>query len=146
MINRSLDRLHFACRVAFLCTALPFAGLSAALAQGALTKRVDRLLDQPPFDRATWGVFVSDSTGKVLYQRNAERLMSPASNNKLLVAGTAMTLLGPGHRVTTSVYGTGPLDNGVLNGDLVVYGRGDPTFSGRCYGVDTLAPGGCDSL
>ena len=146
MINRSLDRLHLACRVALPWLALSLAGLSPAWGQGAVAKRIDRLLDQPPFDRATWGVFVSDSAGKVLYQRNADRLMSPASNNKLLVAGTAMRLLGPDYRVTTSIYGSGPLENGVLQGDLVVYGRGDPTFSGHCYGIDTLAPGGCDSL
>src|SRR6266704_2015249 len=34
---------------------------------------------------------------------------------------------------------------GVLYGDRVRYGRGDPTWSARCYSVDTLAPGACDS-
>jgi len=32
-----------------------------------------------------------------------------------------------------------PGDAGVLQGDLILYGRGDPTWSARCYGVDTLA-------
>jgi D-alanyl-D-alanine carboxypeptidase len=112
MINRSLDGLHFSGRRLFLSLALGLATLpgpgnalaQGTLAQGALAKRIDRLLDQPPFDRASWGVFVTDSNGKVLYQRNADRLMTPASNNKLLVAGTAMTLLGPDYRSTTSIY------------------------------------------
>jgi D-alanyl-D-alanine carboxypeptidase/D-alanyl-D-alanine-endopeptidase (penicillin-binding protein 4) len=114
--------------------------------QNALAKRLDRLLDQPPFDRASWGVVLTDSTGKLLYERNGNRLFVPASNNKLVVGSAATVLLGPDFRITTSIYGGGPLENGVLNGDLIVYGRGNPMFSRHCYGVDTLAPGACDSL
>ncbi len=116
------------------------------LAQGGLANRLDRLLDAPPFNRATWGVFVADEQGRTLYARNPDRLFVPASNTKLVVAAVAAALLPPEHRIVTSVYGTGPLEEGVLEGDLVVYGRGDPTFSERCYGADTLSAGMCDSL
>src|SRR5436190_18402159 len=105
-----------------------------------LSARIGRLIDQPPFDRATWAVIVGDSAGRVLYERNADRLMVPASNNKLLITCAALNLLGPTHRVTTSIYGDGPVEDGVLRGDLIAYGRGDPTYSSRCY------DGGCDSL
>ena len=106
----------------------------------ALAARLDRLLDQPPFDRVTWGVLVTDTAGAVVYARNADRLLVPASNHKLLVAAAALGLLGPDHRVATRVYATGPLDHGVLRGDLVVAGAGDPMFSQHCYGDGT-----CDS-
>lgn len=109
-----------------------------------LRSRLDRLLDQPPFDRATWGVLVTDTTGRVLYARNADRLFIPASNTKLVVSAAATALLDPEFRIETSLYGGGPLADGTLHGDLVVYGRGDPTFSERCYGTDTLALGACD--
>ena len=150
MINLSLHPLH----LGRLLTALgAVVALSATVpatrlegqTQIALARRLDRLLDQPPFDRATWGVVLADSTGKILYERNGNRLLIPASNLKLLVAGTASALLGPEHRVTTSLYGAGTLDSGVLQGDLVAYGRGDPMFSRHCYSVDTLATGVCDS-
>jgi D-alanyl-D-alanine carboxypeptidase/D-alanyl-D-alanine-endopeptidase (penicillin-binding protein 4) len=118
----------------------------AVEAQDGPPRRLDRLLDSPPFDRATWGVYVTDHTGQTLYARNPDRLFVPASNIKLVVAAAASTLLPPDHRIITSVYGTGPLRDGGLKGDLVIYGRGDPTFSERCYGVDTLAPGVCDDL
>jgi D-alanyl-D-alanine carboxypeptidase/D-alanyl-D-alanine-endopeptidase (penicillin-binding protein 4) len=115
-------------------------------AQGRLGRRIDRLLDSPPFDRATWGVLVVDERGRELYSRNADRFFIPASNVKLVVAAVASVLLPPEHEAVTSVYGSGPINDGILDGDLVVYGRGDPMFSPRCYGSDTLAVGACDSL
>ena len=69
----------------------------------------------------------------------------PASNTKLVVSAAATVLLPADYRARTSVYANGTITNGVLQGDLILYGRGDPTWSQRCYTVDTLAPGGCDS-
>jgi len=99
----------------------------------------------PPFDRANWGLYVVDDRGRVLYQRNADRFYAPASNTKLIVTAAAAVLLPADYRVTTSLYVNGRVAGGVLYGDLVLYGRGDPTWSARCYSVDTLAPGACDS-
>jgi D-alanyl-D-alanine carboxypeptidase/D-alanyl-D-alanine-endopeptidase (penicillin-binding protein 4) len=113
--------------------------------RGPLERRINTLLDQRPFDRAQWGVYVIDDQGKVRYQRDGDRYRVPASNTKLVVTATATVLLPPDYRVRTSLYTNGALSDGVLSGDLVLYGRGDPTFSERCFGIDTLAPGGCDS-
>src|SRR5437879_11688394 len=113
--------------------------------RGSLAQRLTTLLDQPPFDRASWGVFVQDDGGRVLYPRNADRFAVPASNTKLVVTATAAVLLPPGYRVRSSLYVSGRVQAGVLDGDLVLYGRGDPTWSQRCFGVDTLAAGACDS-
>ncbi len=112
---------------------------------GSLERRLTTLLDEPPFDRANWGVYVVDDRGKVLFQRNADRFYVPASNTKLIVAAVATALLPPDFRVKTSLYTNGPVEDGVLQGDLILYGRGDATWSERCYSVDTLAPGACDS-
>lgn len=123
------------------------AGLFLAPALGAqsLAKRLDRLLDAPPFDRHHWGVVVLDTTGKVLYERNATRLFVPASNTKLVVSAAATVLLPPDGTVATSVYATGPVEDGVVRGDLVLYGRGDPTMSRRCYEADTTRAGACET-
>jgi D-alanyl-D-alanine carboxypeptidase/D-alanyl-D-alanine-endopeptidase (penicillin-binding protein 4) len=125
---------------------LALVGAPSLSAQSTLGERIDRLLNAPPFDRALWGVVLVDEQGRELYAHNANRLFIPASNVKLVVAAAASVLLPADYRATTSVHGTGPLSEGVLDGDLVVYGRGDPTFSERCYGADTLAVGACDSL
>ena len=113
--------------------------------RGSLEHRLAQLIDAPPFSRATWGIYVVDDRGRVVYQRNADHLSVPASNTKLVVTAAAAVLLPSDYRVTTSLYVNGRVDAGVLSGDLILYGRGDPTWSARCYGVDTLAPGVCDS-
>jgi D-alanyl-D-alanine carboxypeptidase/D-alanyl-D-alanine-endopeptidase (penicillin-binding protein 4) len=122
------------------------AALAAPLAAqtGSLAKRLDARLDAPPFHRMLWGVAVVDDKGKLLYGRNADRLFVPASNTKLVVSAAAAALLPPDLRMRTSVYAAGPIVDGIVQGDLVLYGRGDPTMSRRCYAVDTLAAGACD--
>ena len=118
---------------------------AASLRAQSVQQRISRLIDQPSFDRATWNIFAQDDRGRVLFNRNGDRFSVPASNTKLIVSSAATVLLPADYRVRTSVYANGTLANGVLQGDLILYGRGDPTWSERCYTVDTLAPGGCDS-
>jgi serine-type D-Ala-D-Ala carboxypeptidase/endopeptidase (penicillin-binding protein 4) len=129
-----------------------FAGVLALLALlgtplGAqtLARRLDRLLEAPPFDRHFWGVVVLDSTGKVLFERNAKRLFQPASNTKLFASAFATALGSPDFTVKTSVYASGPLEDGIVHGDLVLYGRGDPTMSRRCFEPDTTRAGACET-
>ena len=123
----------------------PAARPRTASLKGSLEQRLAQLIDTPPFNRATWGIYVVDDRGRVLYQRNADRFSVPASNTKLVVTAAAAVLLPADYRVTTSLYVNGRVEGGVLQGDLILYGRGDPTWSARCYAVDTLAPGACDS-
>ncbi len=85
-----------------------------------------------------------DQNGRTLYGRNQGRLFTPASNTKLVVAAVAAAMLPADFRVRTSAYASAPVVNGVLEGDLVLYGRGDPTLGRRCYATDTLAEGACD--
>ena len=108
-------------------------------------QRIARLLDTPPFNRVTWNIYAQDDRGRVIFNRNGDRLSVPASNTKLVVAAAAAVLLPADYRPRASLYANGTMTNGVLQGDLVLYGRGDPTWSERCYTIDTLAPGGCDS-
>lgn len=129
-------------RLVVLCALLAAA---PALPAQSLTKRLDARADAPGLDRHLWGIAVTDLKGNLLYGRNADRLFIPASNTKLAVAAVGTALLDPDFRVATSLYGTGPVVDGVLQGDLVLYGRGDPTFSRRCYDVDEAAVGACDT-
>ncbi len=128
-------------RVTFLFVLSALSTLSAQ----SLPKRLDARLDAPPFDRQLWGVALVDDQGKLLYGRNARQLFIPASTTKIVVAAAAAALLPPDWTVRTSLYADGPVSGGVLEGDLVLYGRGDPTFGKRCFDTDTLREGACET-
>ncbi len=106
-----------------------------APAVAALGAEVDSALAGPDFERASWGIVVQSlDNAQVLYRRNAERLFLPASNLKLLTAAAALARLGADFRWTTTVLARGPRHGDTLAGDLVVVGRGDPTFSTDAMG------------
>ncbi|HET8622698.1 MAG TPA: D-alanyl-D-alanine carboxypeptidase/D-alanyl-D-alanine-endopeptidase [Gemmatimonadales bacterium] len=130
---------------AALVSGLPLGPAARLHAQRGLTRAVDARLDSPPFRRQLWGIAVMDDGGRLLYARNADRLFIPASTAKLAVTAVAAARLPPTWVVRTSLYGTEAVRDGVLQGDLVLYGRGDPTWSRRCYGTDSLRPGVCES-
>jgi D-alanyl-D-alanine carboxypeptidase/D-alanyl-D-alanine-endopeptidase (penicillin-binding protein 4) len=67
------------------------------------------------------------SDGSTLYQRNADKLFTPASNMKIYTTGVALDLLGADYRWRTSVYANAQPDaSGRIQGDLILYGRGAP--------------------
>src|SRR5882762_9909725 len=61
----------------------------------ALARRVETLLAAPELQKNLWGMqVVSLPEGEVLYQRNAEKLMQPASTTKLFTTAAALTPIG----------------------------------------------------
>jgi D-alanyl-D-alanine carboxypeptidase/D-alanyl-D-alanine-endopeptidase (penicillin-binding protein 4) len=90
-------------------------------------------VDQPRFATAEWGVkVISLDTGKALFEHNAGKFLQPASNAKLYTGALALDRLGPDFRIRTSLYARSrPSRSGTLSGDLVIYGRGDPSFAVR---------------
>jgi D-alanyl-D-alanine carboxypeptidase/D-alanyl-D-alanine-endopeptidase (penicillin-binding protein 4) len=108
----------------------------------ALRAELEAIFADPAFGNAHWGVMVQSlETGEMIYRRNAEKLFMPASNNKLLTAAVALARLGPDYRYRTLVATNGSVDeDGVLAGDLVIVGGGDPAISERFYDDDPTAP------
>jgi D-alanyl-D-alanine carboxypeptidase/D-alanyl-D-alanine-endopeptidase (penicillin-binding protein 4) len=68
------------------------------------------------------------ATGRILFSRNADVVLEPASNEKLMVTYGALTELGPGYRFRTVVLGEGRQVGHVWLGRLVLKGYGDPTL------------------
>lgn len=96
-----------------------------------ISKALDAILDEPEFNNSRWGVAVmSLASGKVLYQRNGNKLFTPASNMKLYSTAVSLDLLGADYRWRTSVYSeTDPDQSGTIQGDLILYGRGAPDLT-----------------
>lgn len=64
-----------------------------------------------------------------LLSLNAKHAMNPASTMKLLTTYAGLEMLGPAYRWKTEAYLDGKLENGVLNGNLVFKGYGDPKLT-----------------
>jgi D-alanyl-D-alanine carboxypeptidase/D-alanyl-D-alanine-endopeptidase (penicillin-binding protein 4) len=105
-----------------------------------LDAKIDTILSRPEFHHALFGIEIYSLTDdKVLYALNADKLFVPGSVTKVVTAGTALQLLGADYRFRTRVYRTGPVVDGVVNGDLVLVASGDPNLSNRVRSDDTLA-------
>ncbi len=84
---------------------------------------------------ARWSVLVcSLDSGETIFSIDPESAIAPASNIKLLTTAAALQRLGPDYRFRTYLLSSAPVKNGVLQGDLTLYGTGDPGLSDRFHG------------
>ncbi|MGH7678033.1 MAG: D-alanyl-D-alanine carboxypeptidase/D-alanyl-D-alanine endopeptidase [Gemmatimonadaceae bacterium] len=105
-----------------------------------MRQAVDAMLAAPDVRHARWGVLIVDpEQGDTLYSRDAGKLLVPASNQKIITSAVALDVLGPDFRFRTPVLANGEVREGVLAGDLLVAGRGDPSVSDRVAG-DAMLP------
>lgn len=134
-ISRATVRLAAASLAVFLAAAV----LSAAMPPRRPPRLPNwktaarKLLNSPTQRRARWGVYVYSLTRlRVVFDYHGDALLTPASNTKLFTLAAAMQLIGPDYRFHTPVQATAmPDQNGVVSGDLVLVGKGDPNLSGR---------------
>lgn len=107
-----------------------------------LREELDQIFDEPAFSNAYWGVVVQSlKNGEYLYSRNLNKNFIPASNMKLFTTATALVKLGPEFRYCTKFYADSSIDeHGILHGDLIILGSGDPTITGRYYNGEITRP------
>jgi len=98
---------------------------------GDVQEDLDKLLSKKLNRVGRWGVAVmSLEDGSLIYQHNSDSRFIPASNTKLFTTAAALEKLGPEYSYQTEIYACGPIDSsGVLTGDLLIKGSGDPTIN-----------------
>ncbi len=105
----------------FVCTAVLATNLQ---------KSVDTIINQVD-PKINMGIEVVDlNTGETLYQRNATKTFTPASNMKLFSEAAALLVLGPDYRFQSKLStDANTLTQGTLQGSLYLYLPGDPSFT-----------------
>lgn len=97
-----------------------------------LRAELARLINVPRWRHDRWSVMVvSLDHGDTLFAHQPGLPLAPASNLKLFTTASALYYLGPDFRFNTFLLADGPVTAGVLQGDLILYGTGDPTISDR---------------
>jgi PBP4 family serine-type D-alanyl-D-alanine carboxypeptidase len=127
--------------ISWLALALAFAPAVVSADEGGLAAKVRVVMERPAFRHSTFGLMYYDlDARKPIYSHNADEFFAPASTTKVITEGTLLALLGPDFRFRTRVYSSAPVgSNGVLNGDLILVGSGDPNLSNRVQSDGTLA-------
>lgn len=115
------------------------AGLMAGVASPVLAKakpkakapavaEVPAILAEARLERETSFVVADAATGRILESHQPDLPRPPASTLKTLTTLFALEHLGPDHRFVTTLEATGPLRGGVVQGDIILRGTGDPTL------------------
>ncbi len=99
----------------------------------ALPAGINSIINKSGIPKNDVSIYIKEagSGGRELASLNASKTRIPASVIKVLSTYAAVLKLGFNYRWPTQFYTTGTLKNGVLNGDLVVKGFGDPTLSSK---------------
>src|SRR5256885_6458175 len=164
LTNRNLNSfwssLCVALVMASLCAALPRSisaqpapsratSTNARIAPATLAElqsRIEEVVRQPALEPGFFAVkIVSLDSGQVIFEQSTNKFVRPASNMKLYTVATAFDRLTPEYHFITSVYAKEKPDDGKIKGDLVIYGRGDPSIAARFNngdyfkGIDDLA-------
>ncbi|MEY2986622.1 MAG: hypothetical protein RJB13_143 [Pseudomonadota bacterium] len=124
MINSDTRRTTIIRKLALSTLSLALAGVANAQSQKAGSfQRLQEMVE----NRARVSAFaVNLRTHEILGQLNPDERLTPASVSKIVIAAAALEKFGADHSFVTGLFATGPVQDGVLKGDLVFVGAGDP--------------------
>ncbi|HEX4876875.1 MAG TPA: D-alanyl-D-alanine carboxypeptidase/D-alanyl-D-alanine-endopeptidase [Chitinophagaceae bacterium] len=110
------------------CLLLVLSSYSQTLSQ-RINKAFAAFEKDEQLKHAISSLFVIDAkTGQVVFDKNSQIGLAPASTQKIITSVTAFELLGKNYRYKTNLGYVGEIVSGKLKGDIIVTPSGDPTF------------------
>ena len=104
----------------------------------SLQAAAEAVTADPALGEAVMSICAIKGDGKVLVDIDADNMVIPASNMKLITTGAALHFFGPDHHFETKIGYDGQIKDGVLHGDLYIIGGGDPTTASKDSIADAL--------
>jgi serine-type D-Ala-D-Ala carboxypeptidase/endopeptidase (penicillin-binding protein 4) len=99
---------------------------------GALPDAAREIMEQPEYENARWLYYVAEAdSGDVLLSGRGDEMVFTGSTAKNFTVGSVFDTLGTDTRLTTPVYSTTPVADGVVAGDVVLVASGDLALGGR---------------
>lgn len=121
--------------LSFVLFFMPYTLAAQKVAQ-KLQKAFQQFENDSQLKHAISSLYVIDAkTGQVVFDKNSQVGLAPASTQKIITAATAFELLGRDFGYKTFFYLNGPVKNDTLNGDFIIKGFGDPTIGSIRYSV-----------
>lgn len=115
-------------------TLLAFVQLNAQNVNSKFNGAFKKFEGDRSFNHATISLYViNSSTGKAITSQNIQVGMVPASCQKIITASTALELLGQDFTYKTTLGYSGKVKDGMLDGDIIIKGEGDPTLGSWRY-------------
>jgi len=105
-----------------------------------LQDKISYIISDPNLFNAQIGLYIeSIDNGETIFASNEHKLFISASNMKIFTTTTALLRFCPGFKYKTKIYSAKSINDGVLQGNLVVKGCGDPTIAPRFSNGDSRA-------
>ncbi len=102
----------------------------------SVNKTLKEIISYPEFKNADFGFLAKDiKTGEVIASYHSDKSFMPASTQKLFTTATALEVLGPDFKFSTSLQYSGKIDtaSGILHGNIIIKGGGDPTLGSKYF-------------
>lgn len=102
--------------------------------KAAIDAQINEILTSGDISEEDVGIYIKSlSSGKVIYEKNADRFFIPASNQKILTTASALMILGPDFRFETKFFTDGKKEGSVLKGNVYITGNFNPEIDQSYY-------------
>ena len=117
--------------IATALLAIASTGVIYAQETETIQQKAEAIANGDVFGQAVIGICARTGAGQTIIDIDADNMLLPASNMKLISTGAALHALGGDYRYKTSIGYDGNIIEGVLIGDLYIIGGGDPTIASK---------------